>query len=58
MQEIDEKMDGEKGQEIKIIQYESPAIIYEGIISTRAGTPVGDPRGADSPANGIDLFDN
>lgn len=38
--------------------YEAPAVIYDGVISTRAGSPVGSPNGAGSdgvdPAN---LFD-
>lgn len=39
--------------------YEVPAIVYEGAITTRAGSPV--PTGSglfDSPESGTDLFGN
>ncbi len=35
--------------------YEVPAIIYEGMISTRAGSPLGNPSGSDS-IDPADLF--
>lgn len=46
-------------QEEKFAQiYEAPAIIYDGVIGTRAGSPIGNPNG--SSADGVDpadLFD-
>ena len=40
--------------------YEAPAIIYEGVISTRAGTgdPLGDGSGSDDSVDPADLFGN
>ena len=38
--------------------YEAPAVIYDGVISTRAGSPLG--GGSDNNADGVDpanLFD-
>jgi len=37
--------------------YETPAIVYEGLISTRAGSPLGNPAGSDG-IDPADLFDN
>lgn len=39
-------------------QYESPAIIFEGNISTRAGSPIVEPDAPQPPdtESGIDLF--
>ena len=38
-------------------EYETPAIIYEDSITTRAGSPLGNPSGVDG-INPDDLFDN
>jgi hypothetical protein len=37
-------------------EYESPAIVYEDKISTRAGSPLGNPSGSDG-IDPADLFD-
>lgn len=39
------------------IEYESPAIIYESVISTRAGSPLSNPTGVDD-IDPADLFGN
>ena len=36
-------------------RYEAPAVIYEGAISTRAGSPLGNPTGSDD-IDPADLF--
>jgi hypothetical protein len=36
--------------------YQAPAVIYEGVISTRAGSPLSNPLGVDD-INPDDLFD-
>ena len=41
-----------------VYEYEAPAIVYDGLISTRAGSPLG--GGSDNNADGVDpadLFD-
>ena len=39
------------------ITYEAPAIIYKGLITTRAGSPTGDPSGSgESSVDPADLF--
>ena len=47
--------DNDCPQNEELIAYEAPAIIFEGTISTRAGSPLGNPAGVDDiePA---DLF--
>ena len=42
----------EKDQQVV---YETPAVIYEGVISTRAGSPIGVP--SDQGVDPSDLFD-
>lgn len=37
--------------------YEAPAVIYDGLISTRAGSPAGDPNNGASGVDPADLFD-
>ncbi len=37
--------------------YEAPAVIYEGLITTRAGTPTGS-TGSDNAVDPADLFGN
>ena len=39
------------------LPYESPAIIYEGLITTRAGTPTGGAE-SDNAVDPADLFGN
>ena len=39
------------------VLYEAPAVIYEGMITTRAGTPTGNPDG-DRAVDPADLFGN
>lgn len=47
----------QQGQSLR--EYQTPAIIYEGVISTRAGSPVGPiaPTDLESP-DPIDLFND
>lgn len=54
MQPFDPKSEEKQAQEDEI-SYEAPAIIYEGIISTRAGSTPADVPG-DDEASGVDLF--
>jgi hypothetical protein len=42
-------------QEENPITYEAPAIIFEDVISTRAGSPLGNPAGVDD-IDPADLF--
>ncbi|MCL4867650.1 MAG: hypothetical protein KJ063_01665 [Anaerolineae bacterium] len=55
MKQID-KLD-EPYQAQKVANYQPPAIIYEGTISTRAGSPIGPrPGGDDQAIDPVDLF--
>lgn len=48
--------DDVKSENSKKQSYQAPEIIYEGVISTRAGTPT-DPGGPGfAPADPVDLF--
>ncbi len=47
--------ESENPQEKEQIVYEAPAIIYEGVVSTRAGSPLGNPAGVDD-IDPSDLF--
>ncbi|MCA9873231.1 MAG: hypothetical protein KC441_06240 [Anaerolineales bacterium] len=38
--------------------YEAPAVIYEGLITTRAGTPTGSGASSDNAVDPADLFGN
>ena len=42
-------------QKVKRAAYETPAIVYEGFITTRAGSPI-NRGGADPSADPADLF--
>lgn len=43
----------------RTVAYQSPAIIYEGILSTRAGSPIGPRPGVEDPStNAVDLFED
>ena len=55
MQEKEIKVHGEQQIKTEDTPYERPAIIYEGMISTRAGTPISSP-GTDGNPTGVDLF--
>jgi len=50
-------INGQPQQDQSLREYQTPAIIYEGVISTRAGSPVGPiaPTDLESP-DPIDLF--
>lgn len=54
MQPFDPRSEEEKEQQDET-SYEAPAIVYEGIISTRAGSAPADVP-ADDEASGVDLF--
>lgn len=47
--------ESESPQEQEKTIYEAPAIIFEGVVSTRAGSPLGNPAGVDDIDPG-DLF--
>ena len=57
MQETEKMVQGEQKGRVDEAPYESPAIVYEGMISTRAGTPINSPGTDDNPT-GVDLFGN
>lgn len=40
----------------KCVSYETPAVIYEGFISTRAGSPLGKPSNNPAGVDPADLF--
>ncbi|MCP4424148.1 MAG: hypothetical protein GY803_06630 [Chloroflexi bacterium] len=46
----------ERAHDEKRAVYEAPAIVYEGVIGTRAGSPLGHPTGSDD-IDPADLFD-
>ena len=47
--------DSDRLQNEELTAYEAPAIIFEGTISTRAGSPLGNPAGVDD-IDPSDLF--
>jgi hypothetical protein len=53
MMKLKDKQTNESNQKA----YEAPQIIYENEITTRAGSPLGNPNGADG-IDPADLFDN
>lgn len=46
----------EKKKERERAPYQKPAIIYEGVITTRAGSPLGASEGASDAVDPADLF--
>lgn len=58
MKSIDKPDEPHRVQKVaKVASYQPPAIIYEGTISTRAGSPIGPrPGGDDQAIDPVDLF--
>ena len=52
------KFDPNEEAEKDAIEYESPKIIFEGDVTTRAGSPPPGVEVSDPESDGVDLFDN
>ena len=53
---MNQELNTQPAQESKVTVYEAPAVIYEGLLTTRAGSPIPDPDGGLFGANSSDLF--
>jgi hypothetical protein len=53
---MNQEMYTQPAQESEVNVYEAPAVIYEGLLTTRAGSPIPDPDGGLFGASSSDLF--